>query len=149
MNDNKLRQLITEAVALDRQIATDTDRLKEIKVLLATEAESRPELSAPTEGGGTSTTIEGLDGCICRVTEAGRTLKSSIKAEGKDIEKVREAAGKFFAQLFAPVLAYKPVEKFREQAEAHLDTRAAAKLIKLIENPGKVTVSFETKEGAA
>ena len=149
MNDNKLRQLITEAVALDRQIATDTDRLKELKALLATEAKSRPELSAPTEGGGTSTTIEGLDGCICRVTEAGRTLKSSIKAEGKDIEKVRDAAGKFFAQLFAPVLAYKPVEKFREQAEAHLDTRAAAKLIKLIENPGKVTVSFETKEGAA
>lgn len=149
MNDTKLRQLITEAVALDRQIATDTDRLKVIKTLLATEAESRPELAAPTEGGGTSTTIEGLDGCICRVTEAGRTLKSSIKAEGKDIEKVRDAAGKFFAQLFAPVLAYKPVEKFREQAEAHLDTRAAGKLIKLIENPGKVTVSFETKDAAA
>lgn len=149
MNDTKLRQLITEAVALDRQIATNTDRLKEIKAQLATEAESRPELSAPTEGGGTSTTIEGLDGCICRVTEAGRTLKSSIKAEGKDIEKVKEAAGKFFGQLFAPVLAYKPVEKFREQAEAHLDTRAAAKLIKLIENPGKVTVSFETKETTA
>jgi hypothetical protein len=34
-----------------------------------------------------------------------------------------------------------------ERAEAARDALAAAKLIKLLENPGKVTVSFETKEG--
>jgi len=146
MNDNKLRQLVTEAVALDRQIALDGDRLKEIKALLAGEAESRPELSAPTEGGGTSTTMVGTFGDICRVTEAGRTLKSTIKGEGKDIEKVRAAAGNFFNKLFAPVLAYKPVENFREEASALLGTADGNKLVKLCENPGKVTVSFETKE---
>jgi hypothetical protein len=146
MNDNKLRQLITEAVALDRQISLDADRLKEIKALLATEAESRPELAASTEGGGVSTTLEGLDGCVCRVTTAGRTLKSTIKAEGKDIEKVRAASGNVFAKLFAPVLAYKPVENFRDEASALLGTAFGNKLVKLCENPGKLTVSFETKE---
>jgi hypothetical protein len=146
MNDNKLRQLITEAVSLDRQIATDSDRLKEIKALLATEAESRPELATGTDGGGTSTTLEGLDGCVCRVTTAGRTLKSTIKAEGKDIEKVRAASGNVFAKLFAPVLAYKPVENFRDEASTLLGTAAGNKLVKLCENAGKISVSFETKE---
>jgi hypothetical protein len=148
MNDTKLRQLITEAVLLDREIAAKEQTLKELKALIAAEAETRAELATATEGGGTSTVLEGDDGCVARVTTAGRTLKSSIKAEGKDIEKVRDLAGRCFTSLFAPVLAYKPVDDFRSKAALFLG-KDAGKLIKAVENPGKVTVSFETKEAAA
>jgi hypothetical protein len=148
MNDTKLRQLVTAAVLLDREIADKEKQLKAIKATLATEAETRADQATATEGGGTSLVLEGDDGTIARVTTAGRTLKSSVKGEGKDIEKVKDLAGKSFPRLFAPVLAYKPVDNFRDEAAALLG-RDAAKLIKAMENPGKVTVSFETKETAA
>jgi hypothetical protein len=148
MNDSKLRQLVTAAVLLDREIAEKEKKLKAIKATLATEAETRADLATATEGGGTSLVMEGDDGTVARVTTAGRTLKASVKAEGKDIEKVKKLAGKCFSNLFAPVLAYKPVDDFRTKAELFLG-KDAAKLIKAVENPGKVTVSFETKEAAA
>lgn len=148
MNDTKLRQLVTAAVLLDREIADKEKQLKEIKATLATEAATRADQATATEGGGTSLVMEGDDGSIARVTTAGRTLKASVKAEGKDIEKVKSLVGKFFNRLFTPVLAYKPVDGFRDEAIALLG-KDAAKLIKAVENPGKVTVSFETKEVAA
>lgn len=149
MNDQKLATLVAEAVELDRNIAEGQERLKAIKSLLAQEAESRQEEATPTEGGGTSIEFAGRDGCIARVTTAGATLKATIKGEGRDIEKVREAAGREFGRLFAPVLAYKPVDNFRDEAAALLGTKEAAKLVKLCTTAGKVTVSFETKEAAA
>jgi hypothetical protein len=149
MTENKLRSLVAEAVELDRNIRDGQERLKSLKALLAAEAESRAEEATPTEGGGTSITFAGLDGCIARVTTAGAALKSSIKAEGRDIEKVRDAADRHFARLFETVLAYKPVDGFREQAASLLGAKDAAKLVKLCTVPGKTTVSFETKDGAA
>ncbi|MBL9187894.1 MAG: hypothetical protein JNK23_10470 [Opitutaceae bacterium] len=149
MNDQKLATLVAEAVELDRNITEGQERLKEIKAQLAQEAESRAEDATPTEGGGTSIEFAGRDGCIARVTTAGATLKSTIKGEGRDIEKVRAAADRHFGKLFLPVLAYKPAENFREEAAALLGAKDAAKLVKLCTNPGKVTVSFETKEAAA
>jgi len=149
MTDQKLALLVAEAVELDRNITEGQERLEEIKAQLALEAESRAEDATPTEGGGTSIEFAGRDGCIARVTTAGATLKSTIKGEGRDIEKVRAAAGRDFERLFSPVLAFKPVENFREEAAARLGAKDGAKLIKLCTNPGKVTVSFETKEAAA
>lgn len=146
MNDQKLSLLVAEAVELDRNIAEGQERLKEIKTMLAQEAESRAEDAIPTEGGGTSITFAGRDGCIARVTTAGATLKATIKGEGRDIEKVRAAAGAYFKVLFEPQLAYKPCGDFREVAEHCLGAKDGAKLVKLCTNPGKVTVSFETKE---
>ena len=146
MTDQKLRSLVTEAVCLDREIAEKQARLKEIKESLTIEADTRGDEATATDGGGTSLTFEGADGCIARVTTAGATLKSSIKGEGKDIEKVRAAAGTIFPKLFAPVLAYKPVENFRDEATALLGATDGRKLIKLCTNPGKTTVSFETKD---
>jgi hypothetical protein len=145
MNDNKLKQLVAEAVALDRDISRMSERLTELKDILKTEAESRFDQAQPTEGGGTTNTFEGADGCICRVTTSAATLKSSVKGEGKDIEKVREAAGNFFTKLFDPTVSYKPVANFREEAEAFLG-KQSRKLIKLCENPGRTSVAFETKD---
>lgn len=146
MTNEKLRQLVTAAVALDRDIAAQTERLKLLKEQIAVEADSRQEEATPTEGGGTSLVFEGADGCIARVTTTAATLKSSIKAEGRDIEKVREASGSVFNRLFETVLAYRPVANFREEAVALLGPKPGAKLVKLCESKGKTTVSFETKE---
>jgi hypothetical protein len=149
MNDTKLAQTIAQAIALDREIAEKSDQLKNLKALLAAEAESRADQATPTEGGGTSTELAGADGCICRVTVAGRTLKSSIKAEGKDIVKIKDVAGRSFARLFETVLGYKPVADFRDHAVSELGAKDGTKLIRLLESPGKTTVSFETKEAGA
>lgn len=148
MTDQKIRSLVTEAVCLDREIAEKQARLKEIKEHLTIEADTRADEATPTDGGGASLVFEGADGCIARVTTAGATLKSSIKGEGKDIEKVKAAADRHFGRLFAPVLAYKPVENFRDEALALLGATDGRKLIKLCTNPGKTSVSFETKEAA-
>lgn len=148
MTDQKLINLVTEAVCLDREIAEKSERLKQLKVQLAAEADSRSESATSTDGGGTSITFEGGDGCVARVTTAGATLKSTIKAEGRDIEKVRTASGRCFGRLFETVLAYKPAPDFREQAVALLGAKDGAKLVKLCTNPGKTTVSFETKDAA-
>lgn len=146
MTDTKLQNLVAEAVSLDREISEKTERLKELKSQLATEAETRIDEATPTDGGGKSLVFEGGDGCIARVTTAGATLKSSIKGEGKDIEKVRNAADRHFEKLFSPVLSYRPVDGFRDQAVALLGAKEARVLLKLCTNPGKTTVSFETKE---
>jgi hypothetical protein len=149
MTSDKLKVLVTRAVVLDRSIARDQEELKALKEQLATEAESRSEDSTPTEGGGTSLVFEGADGSIARVTTAGATLKSSVKAEGRDIEKVKTAAGRHFSRLFETVLAYKPIASFRDETIALLGAKDGGKLIKLCETKGKTTVSFETKEVSA
>ena len=146
MTSTKLQSLVSEAVTLDREIAEKTERLKELKGLLATEAETRADEATPTEGGGASIVFDGGDAGIARVTTAGATLKSSIKGEGKDIEKVKTAADRHFPRLFTPVVSYKPVDGFRDQAVALLGAKEARVLLKLCTNPGKTTVSFETKE---
>ena len=46
MNETKLRQLVAEAVSLDREISLQQDRLKEMKARLVTEAQSRIDEAA-------------------------------------------------------------------------------------------------------
>jgi hypothetical protein len=148
MNDTKLKLLVTEAVKLDRAIAEQTEKLKGIKAQLVTEAESRAELAVKTDGGGTSTTLEGEDGCVARVTVAGPTLKGSVEVEAKGFAKIKAAAGRMFDELFKPGVIYVPVDKFRERATLLLGTDAKP-LIKLMVGKGKTSVAFETKEVAS
>lgn len=147
MTNEKLRDLITAAVRLDREIAEKTEQLKAFKDRIATEAETRADEATPTEGGGTSVTFDGADGCIARVTTTGAALKSGIKQDDKKLPKIQEAARAFFSRLFVPEVVVRPATNFREEAVNYLGAKDAAKLIKLCENPGRTTVSFETKEG--
>jgi hypothetical protein len=147
MNDHKLKSTVTEAVALDREIAEKTERLKELKSDLVTEAALRPEDHTETTGGGSSCIFEGNDGCVARVTFPAKKLKSSIPGEGAAITKIRESAGKFFSHLFQQTPAYKPVAHFRETASSYLG-KDAKKLIKLCESNSAPAVAFETKEPA-
>lgn len=146
MTTSKIQSLVAEAVALDREISEKSERLKELKGLLASEAEARADEATPTDGGGASIVFEAPDGCIARVTTAGATLKSSIKGEGKDIAKIKDAADRHFLRLFEQTVSFRPIEGFREQAVSLLGAKEARVLIKLCTNPGKTTVSFETKE---
>ena len=149
MTESKIQKLVTEAVALDREIHEKTEHLKLLKSQLADEAASRQEDATPTEGGGTSLVLDGCDGCIARITTAGASLKSSIKAEGRDIEKIKAVADRHFTRLFETVIGYRPVAGFRDEAVSLLGTKEAGKLLKLVTTPGKTTVSFETKEASA
>ncbi len=52
MTASMLKNLVTEAVSLDREINEKADRLKELKSELVAEARSREDELAPTGGGG-------------------------------------------------------------------------------------------------
>lgn len=145
MTEQKLRQLVRDAVVLDREIAEKTEQLKQMKADLVAEAGSRPESHVPTDGGGASWTAEGADGCVARVTFPAPSLKSRVDGEGKCIEKVRAACGRLFDQLFRPAVVYRPVEGFRDQARSLLGG-GAGKVIRLLESKSSPSVSFETKE---
>lgn len=148
MTNEKLKALVTRAVALDRSIAELEAQLKTYKERLTAEAKSRADDATATEGGGKSITFEGADGCIARVTTAGATLKSTIKTGDKNLEKIKALAGRCFGSLFTISGVYRLDTDFRAKADLYLN-KDAPKLIRLCESPGKTTVSFETKEVAS
>lgn len=148
MTNEKLRNLITVAVSLDRQVAALSEQLKDYKARIVKEAATRQEEATPTDGGGSSITFEGADGCVARVAFHGDTLKSSIKPGDKQLPKIKELAGRFFHALLDTEIHYKPGQDFREKAVSALGAKDGGRLVKLCQSRGKTTVSFETKEVA-
>jgi len=102
MTDNILKNLVTEAVSLDREINEKSERLKKLKVELVAEARSRESELASTDGGGRRWTAEGSDGCIARVIFPAPTLKAKIDEQGKAFEKIKNLVGDVFTRLFVP-----------------------------------------------
>jgi hypothetical protein len=151
MIDNILKSLVTEAVALDREINEKADRLKELKAELVAEARRRESELALTDGGGARWTAEDSDGCIVRVRVnfPAPTFKAKIDEEGKVIEKIKDLAGGIFTRLFVPTMSYRPIEKFREEAATLLPKADANRLIKLCQSASAPRVSFETTEREA
>jgi hypothetical protein len=149
MTTSMLKNLVTEAVSLDREINEKADRLKQLKAALVAEARRRELELVPADGGGTRWTAEGNDGCIARVNFPAPTLKAKIDGEGKTIEKIRQLVGTVFNRLFLPAITFKPVEGFREEAVALLPKADAKKLIKLCEGASSPRVSFETADRTA
>lgn len=143
MTELKLKQLVSEAVALDRHIREQEARLKELKAALTAEAESRADEHTPTVGGGSAIAFTG-DAGVARITFPGQRLKEKIDGEGKTIEKVKAACGGHFVHLFTPAITYRLVPEFRERA-ALLLGKDAAKLVKLCQTESSPRVSFETK----
>ena len=111
---------MTEAVSLDHEINEKTDRLKELKAKLVSEAKNRESELAPTDGGGTRWIAEDSDGCVARVIFPAPTLKAKIDQQDKVIDKVKNLAGGVFTGLFVPTTSYRPIEKFREEVAALL-----------------------------
>lgn len=148
MTPAKLKSLVAEAVSLDRQRAEIALRLDDIKDQLVTEARSRDDEHTPTKAGGWSWVAEGADGCVARVTQDGPMLKASISTD-KDVDRAKALAGQseVFLMLFQPKVSYKLAAGFRDKAQRLLG-KPAAKLIKSLTAPGRVKVSYETKEAA-
>lgn len=146
MNEKTMRDLVDTAVELDREIAERETKLKDIKGILIMEADEHPSDQIETDGGGRSWTLEGKTGCIARVTFPSPTLKDKISGVGKTIEKIMQAAGKRFADLFDQVPAWKPKPDFRKLLDTQLSATEARKLIKLCSTESAPRVSFETKE---
>ena len=145
MNDTKMMKLVDEGVEVDRQIRELTNRRKEIKDALVTEAASREDELQATEGGGKSLRFVGADRCAANVVFPAPSLKGKIAGVGKTIEKIMQVAGKHFPQLFTQVPAWKPCAAFRESVEGLLPKPEARRLIKLCEVDSEPSVSFETK----
>ena len=102
MTDKILKNLVTEAVSLDREINEKANQLKELKAQLVAEARGREGELARTDGGGTRWTAEGSDGSIARVNFPAPTLKSKVDGEGKVIEKIKNLAGIRFRSALHP-----------------------------------------------
>jgi len=150
MTDDKLKLFIREAVALDRLIRNKTAELAEIKDRLIREGELREDERTPTEGGGSSWTGAGADGCVARVTVPAPKLVSTISAESAKIAKLRELAGKWYDSLFEQKPAYKPIFMFRDAVrDALIPLANKGKIIKLCESQSAPSVSFETKDAPA
>ena len=146
MTEDTLKNLVTEAVSLDREINEKSERLKELKAELVAEARSHENEFASTEGGGMRWTAEGSDGCISRVTFPAPTLKAKIDDEGKILAKIKNIANSVFTHLFVSTTSYRPIEKFREEAATLLPKADANKLIRLCQSASAPRVSFETTE---
>ena len=84
-----LKNLVTKAVSLDREINEKTDRLKERKAGLIAEARRRENRLAPTDCGGTRWKAEGNDSCITRLNFLAPTLKAKIDDEGRSLKRSR------------------------------------------------------------
>jgi hypothetical protein len=149
MTDRNLKNLVTEAVTLDREINEKAERLKAIKAKLVETARVNDHELLPTEGGGTRWTVEGHDGCVARVNFSAPSLKAKIDGEGKAIEKIKKLAGAAFIKLFVPTISFKPVANFRNEASALLEKADANKLIKLCQSDTTPRVSFETADRTA
>ena len=146
MNNTAIQTIVDKALFLDREIASLTRQLTEIKGQLVVEARSHSNEFTLTPGGGKSWTTQGSDGAIARVTFPGKSLRAKIEAEGKAIEKIRAAAGKMFQRLFTPVLSYQPIAGFRDEAVSLLGEDDGKTLTRLCETASKPRVSFEVVE---
>jgi hypothetical protein len=146
MNNAKLAKLVAEAVALDREVAEKSDRLKEIKGDLLAMAESETSEKTETSGGGWSVVFEGAEGCIARVTQPGDKLKANIDPESKPGKLILSLLGKYKDDYFVSKKTLQPVLNFRAQVSAAFGGREAKRILELMTSESKATLSFETKE---
>ncbi len=149
MTDAFLKKLVDEAVALHREIAAKSERLKALKAELVTEALRRENDHAATDGGGGRWSTTGTDGCIARVSFPAPALVSTIAAEGEPTDKIRAVTGAAFERLFASANCFKPVANFRAEVAARLPKAAANKLLKLCLSGSSPRVSFEAAPSKA
>lgn len=149
MTKTQLKKLVTEAVALHREIASQNERLKALKADLIHEARLHSKDFAPTNGGGCRWTASGTDGCIARVNFPAPALLALIDSESETFDDILALAGECMDQLFESAYYLRPIADFREEAARALDGRQADKLIDLCQTTSAPRVSFETTEKKA
>jgi hypothetical protein len=143
MNEQDLKTIVDNAVALHREIAAKSEQLKALKAELVKEALRHPKALVGTESGGKRWTTKGSDGCLARVNFPAPALVSEIEGQGPLAKELHEIAGDKFRRLFSTVKVYQLAENFRAEAKANLPEAKAEALVKLCENQSAPRVSFE------
>lgn len=146
MNDTQLKELVTKAVTLDREIAAQTERLKKLETVLIREARRHKSELTLTDGGDSCWTASGTGRCIARVNFPAPALISLIDSESETFDHILTLAGECMDELFESVYYLRPVSNFREEAARALPGLEADKLIDLCETTSSPRVSFETAE---
>lgn len=147
MKDSKLKELVTQAITLDRSIKLMNKQLDGLKAELVAEAEQigRQDLHRPTEGGGSSVEFIDDHGEVAEVTFPGPTLKDKIDPSSKEGRKTVAFAGNHVDELFDRTEVYILKDGFRDICQSILAPTVAAKLIKRCEKDSSPSVKFKTK----
>ncbi len=158
MTTDALKKMVGMIIRLDRQISLRERHLKSLKAALTREARLHKAEHQKTDGGGWSWMFEGTGGNVARVTKHGDTLRSEIADDSDlyfevvgiciDQNAVADDEDQLgiFKELFDECVSYRPIKSIREAAKSALGEAKAEKLIHLITNSGKTSVSFETKK---
>lgn len=150
MSPTQLQQLVTDAVALDREIRVKQDALKVLKAELIAEACARPDAErVATEGGGWSWTAPGADGCIARVTASGPKLRDTFDPTVPKTAKLLARFGSLHRVLkfFRKEVVFRPRAGFRDLVEQEFAPATADRLLAACASDTAPRVSFETKPG--
>ena len=146
MTTAQLKKLVADAVVLHREIAAQSERLKNLKASLVRESRLHKKEFTLTDNGGSRWTATGTDGCIARVTFPAPALLSLIDSESETFDHILTLAGECMDQLFESTYYLRPVSNFREEAARALPGREADQLIDLCQTTSAPRVSFETAE---
>ena len=146
MTNTQLKELVTKAVTLHRDIAAQNERLKKFKAELIREARRHKTDLTLTESGGSRWTACGTDGCVARVNFPAPALLSLIDSESETFDSILSLAGECMDQLFQSAYYLRPIADFREEAARALNGREADQLIDLCQTTSSPRVSFETTE---
>jgi hypothetical protein len=146
MTNAHLKQIVTEAVSLHREIVAQTERLKILKADLVREARLHEIDFTPTNNGGFRWTATGNDGCIARVNFPAPALIPLIDSESETFDQVLTLAGECVDRLFESVYFLRPVTDFREEVSQALPKRDGRQLLELCQTKSAPRVSFETAE---
>jgi hypothetical protein len=146
MTNAQLKNLVTEAVSLHREISEQNERLKTLKASLVREARLHENEFTATDNGGSRWTATGADGCIARVNFPAPSLLSLIDSESETFDQVLVLAGEHLDRLFESVYYLRPIEDFREEVSQTLSKREARQLIEVCQTKATPRVSFETAE---
>jgi hypothetical protein len=144
MKEKELRKLVDDALALHREIAAKSERLKQIKAALVVQAVLSSDAQVPTDSGGRRWVAEGSDGSIARVSFPVPGVIGEIEPETPLMRQIQAIAGDKFRQLFEPVKKFKPVDDFRVQVAVLLPAKEARTMTAICVSEGATRVSFET-----
>ena len=145
MNELKLRNLLDQAVKVQRKIAlleARADEIRDVLIALATTADDK----TPTDGGGESVEWKASDSSVVRVTFPAPSLKSCINPETPAGAKILDKVGRWKDQLFSPVLKYSLVETFRDKVRELIGGATGEAVIRACETKSSPKVSFELRE---
>ncbi|MBV9009118.1 MAG: hypothetical protein JO354_08130 [Verrucomicrobia bacterium] len=146
MTNAQLKNLVTEAVSLHREITEQNERLKTLKASLVREARLHEKEFTTTDNGGSRWTASGADGCIARINFPAPAITSLIDSESETFDQVIALAGECVDRLFESVYFLRPVADFREETRDALSARDARQLIEICQTKASPRVSFETAE---